>query len=265
MNIRVLSYNIHKGYSTLNRKFVLNEVKEALRELDPDIVFLQEISGQDLSDEARLDGWPDNNQFEFLADEVWPHHAYGRNAVSDARHYGNAILSRFPILEYENINITVQSMQKRGLLHARIDVPLSRTQKTTKASATKKTASDKRTEIHLLNVHLDLFAATRVQQVEKIIARIEDEIGEKTPLILAGDFNDWNTALSPVFEKSLGLNEAHLFHEGNHAKTFPSIRPTLSLDRIYFRKLKVHSAKAVTGPPWNRLSDHIAIMAEFTL
>src|SRR4051812_49103388 len=107
MKIRVLSYNIHKGYSPLNRKFILNEVKEALRELNADIVFLQEISGQDLSKPSQLDGWPDNNQFEFLADEVWPHHAYGRNAIADSRHYGNAILSRFPIVEYENINITV--------------------------------------------------------------------------------------------------------------------------------------------------------------
>ena len=73
--IKILTYNIHKGFSTSNLRFILHDIKDSLRSVDADMVFLQEIQGERTISNNRFDDWPNNKQFEFLADEVWDHHA----------------------------------------------------------------------------------------------------------------------------------------------------------------------------------------------
>src|ERR1700745_327025 len=95
---RVLSYNIHKGFTARNRRFVLREIRDAVRGLDPDFVFLQEVLGEHQGRRLRVGcAWPEKPQFDVLADELWPHFAYGRNADYEDGHHGNAILSKVPI------------------------------------------------------------------------------------------------------------------------------------------------------------------------
>jgi endonuclease/exonuclease/phosphatase family metal-dependent hydrolase len=77
---------------------MVHELRERLRELSADIVFLQEVQGLHLGHAERHADWPSQPQHEFLAEDVWGNHAYGRNMVYDHGHHGNAILSRFPIL-----------------------------------------------------------------------------------------------------------------------------------------------------------------------
>src|SRR6187402_2288446 len=100
--LRVATFNIHKGLSMFNRRVVIHTLRDQLRALDADIVFLQEVA-------RRHGNWPHEPQHEFLADLMWRDHAsssaYGRNAVYDAGEHGNAILSRFPILRWENQDV----------------------------------------------------------------------------------------------------------------------------------------------------------------
>src|SRR4051794_16201417 len=100
-SIRVLSYNIHKGFSTGNRKFVLKRIKVAIRKVHPDLVFLQEVLGHHEIHKKNVQDWPNQSQFEFLSEELWPHYAYGRNAVYTYGNHGNAILSKYPFLFFE--------------------------------------------------------------------------------------------------------------------------------------------------------------------
>ena len=102
--LKVLTYNIHKGFNSTNRQFILHDIKESIRQVDADLIFLQEIHGERNISKNRFDDWPSNNQFEFLADEVWHHHAYAKNAIYKSGHHGNAILSKYPIVEWENID-----------------------------------------------------------------------------------------------------------------------------------------------------------------
>ena len=83
--LRVCTYNIHKGFCAGNVRPILQELRHAIRMVDADLVFLQEVVGERLYLEKGKDTidkpasiYP---QFEYLADEVWPHHAYGRNAI----------------------------------------------------------------------------------------------------------------------------------------------------------------------------------------
>src|SRR5262245_59315081 len=69
--LRVATYNIHKGLSFLNRRLVIHELRERLRTLHPDLVFLQEVHGAHNQHAARFENWPTEPQYEFLADTVW--------------------------------------------------------------------------------------------------------------------------------------------------------------------------------------------------
>ena len=101
--LRLLTVNIHKGYNAFNRRFVLHELREAVRAVRSDLVFLQEVEGASGSAGAVDVG----AQYEFLADQIWPDHAYGRNAVAEGQDHGNAVLSRFPIVRSYNHDVSL--------------------------------------------------------------------------------------------------------------------------------------------------------------
>jgi endonuclease/exonuclease/phosphatase family metal-dependent hydrolase len=245
MKLRILSYNIHKGFDRFGLSFVLHELKKALRSEDWDIVFLQEVVGENHDFRKKIPQWPNQSQFEFLADEVWPHFSYGKNAAFDTRNHGNAILCKFPLLNSENLNISFSRWQKRGLLHCVTEVP------------------GIANPLHLFNTHLDLFARERHEQFEAIVQRIHQEVPPNEPLLLAGDFNDWEESLSANFEKALDIKEAHQRLHQKHAATFPNFFPLLRLDRLYYKNLMCHSCGVLKGRPWSMLSDHLPIWGEF--
>ncbi len=210
-------------------------------------MFLQEVLGEHQRHARRVKEWPTGSQFEFIADKVWPHYAYGKNAIYDAGHHGNAILCKYPIIEWSNINISSMPFESRGLLHATIEMqkrgPL----------------------LHCLCVHLGLLQRARKAQLEKIWKKIASEIQPHEPLIVAGDFNDWSERATEFLAKKIGLREAFREFHGKHPRTFPSTFPILKLDRIYFRDVNLKHAKVLNGAPWAKLSDHTALYAEFEL
>jgi len=243
-NLHVLSYNIHKGFSTTRFRFELDRMKQSLRHVHADLVFLQEVLGHHESHGRRMADWPTTSQSDYLAEQVWPHVAYGKNAIYAAGHHGNAILSKYPILAMENLDVSNSRFERRGLLHASIafpgqDVPL-----------------------HAICLHLDLRESGRNVQVERLYRRIMDAVPQNAPLIVAGDFNDWRGRISRVLEKRLELQEVFMEVHGTHARTFPSWRPVLCMDRIYARGLKIRDARTLAKGPWGRLSDHVAILSE---
>ena len=68
-----------------------------MRILQPDVIFLQEVLGHHEVHKKRVNSWPEQSQFEYLAHELWPHFAYGKNAVYTDGHHGNAILESIPL------------------------------------------------------------------------------------------------------------------------------------------------------------------------
>src|SRR4051812_32290734 len=105
MKIRVATYNIHKGVSSIRSTPRVIALKKAIAQFDADVVFLQEVQGrhdryQDkFGEESRGHRhWPEAAQHEFLASEAH-HSAYGMNAAYDHGHHGNALLSAYPIAD----------------------------------------------------------------------------------------------------------------------------------------------------------------------
>ncbi|MFO7190107.1 MAG: endonuclease/exonuclease/phosphatase family protein [Pseudomonadota bacterium] len=247
MNLHVATYNIHKGFSQFNRRIVLHELRERLRATNADIVFLQEVQGEHVLHANRFAEWPQEPQYEFLADSVWTDHAYGRNAVYDHGHHGNAILSRYPIVSVENLDISSHPFESRGLLHCEIHLP----------------RQDVR--VHCLCVHLALIEHGRRRQVNALIERIRETVPDDAPVIVAGDFNDWRNRVGPRLYEELGLQEVFRVRYGRSARSFPSRLPLFRLDRIYVRGFDIEHAEVHHGHVWSRISDHAMLTAQLAL
>ena len=80
--MRVLTFNIHKGFNWSNKKLTIQYLKDQLRDMHPELVFLQEVVGENLELAKTQKDWVEN-QFEYLADELWSEFAYAKNAVYD--------------------------------------------------------------------------------------------------------------------------------------------------------------------------------------
>jgi endonuclease/exonuclease/phosphatase family metal-dependent hydrolase len=243
--LTVVTYNIHKGFSVLNRRLVVHEIRERLHALAADILFLQEVQGAHLRHSRRHETWPVGSQHEFLSHEGG-HSVYGKNATYLDGHHGNAIVSRYPILRWENIDISHHALESRGLLHCEVAVP----------------GWDE--PLHCINVHLGLWARSRRFQLEWLCHRIRESVSSRAPLVVAGDFNDWRGVASAMLERELGLEEVFERSLGRHARSFPARLPLLALDRIYVRDLKVGTARRLAEGAWSRLSDHVALTASLT-
>jgi len=247
--ISVLTYNIHKGYCSGNRRFVLQAMRERIAETGADIVFLQEIHGSVSKSrrKRRRFSYPDQPHFEYLADECWPHYAYGRNAIYRKGDHGNAIMSQFPFAHWENIDVSFFPRSSRSILHGIVEIP------------------SLKSRLHVMCVHLGLLERERKAQLEMLTQRINEHVPSDEPMIIAGDFNDWRMRAEQHLHADLNLNELFVTMRGHHARTFPAWAPVLPVDRIYFRGLKPVDCSRFSRGHWRDLSDHAALFGTFEL
>lgn len=247
VSLRVLTVNTHKGFTFLTGKFVLHALRDAVRKVGADVVFLQEVQGAHAGHAQRFPTWPQAPQYEFLADEIWPEFAYGQNAVYPGGDHGNALLSRYPIAHWKNHDVSISGPERRGMLHCALDVPGCAL------------------PVHAICVHLGLREAHRHRQLALLCNLIHREVPADAPLIVAGDFNDWRRNAHRILARGAGLHEVFVQAHGRAARTFPVGFPMLQLDRIYVRNVGAHSPVALPRQPWSRLSDHAPLAAEIVL
>ncbi len=269
MKIRVATYNIHKGVSSIRSTPRVLALKKAIAQFDADVVFLQEVQGRHdryhskFGEESRGHRhWPERAQHEYFATEGH-HSAYGMNAVYDHGHHGNALLSAYPIDNQANHDVSDHAYEQRGILHCEIKTP--------------------KCLVHCYVVHLGLFESGRGRQAQALIDCVNNSAPNGEPIIIAGDFNDWRNTLSDKLRGALGV--AEVFDElgarsrlgdivrsfaGREktitpARTFPAALPWFRLDRIYVRGFKVDTAQVLHGTLWAKLSDHAPIVANLKL
>ena len=246
-SFKVLTVNIHKGFTFFNRKFILPELREAVRSVGADVVFLQEVSGSNAKHPEKFANYPETPHYEFLADSIWPQFAYGRNAVYTNGDHGNAIMSKFPIVRFENHDVSINGPERRGLLHCELQVPgLS-------------------VNVHAICVHLSLTETHRKQQMDKLCQLVHKAVPPHAPVVVAGDFNDWRQRADKQLADGADLHEVFAQANGKPARTFPARAPLLRLDRIYVRNAIGHTPVVLPNRPWSHLSDHAPLAAEIEL
>ena len=238
---KVATYNIHKGHS-LMRGCSLSMLKAGLTELNADIVCLQEVqeTTRRHADSLLTHG---TSQIKALQNGTYPYVAYSANAVYSHGHHGNAILSRFPIRTFQNIDVSDHRLEQRGVLHAIVEHP-------------------RLGEIHILCAHFGLFKVSRVRQAAALIAHVERTVPPDAPLIIAGDFNDWNLHVHQLLTQRLHVMDTiESVHQKHVARTFPARLPWFKLDRLYVRNLSIIDAHVHSGREWRTRSDHAPMTA----
>ncbi|MGW8168636.1 MAG: endonuclease/exonuclease/phosphatase family protein [Sulfurovaceae bacterium] len=254
--ITVATYNIHKAHS-MARGCRLNVLKEAISEINVDIVFLQEV--QDINIKRHNDsfGHEVSSQTSELQGEQYPYAAYGANAFYEHGHHGNAILSKYPIKTWQNIDVSDHKLEQRGVLHAIVEHP-------------------KYGEIHAICTHFGLFKVSRVRQAKALVEHIRHSILDNMPLVIAGDFNDWNLHVHHILTGELALEDAietmqqqtrkkDIAKKAPLGRTFPSFIPWFKLDRLYVRGFQIAEAHVKSGLKWHARSDHMPIQARLTI
>ena len=239
--LRVATYNIHKGVQGMGpaRRLEIHNLGLAIETLDADIVCLQEVRATNRREAEYFERWPEQPQAEYLAPEGY-RAIYRTNATTRHGEHGNALLSRWPVLNYRHEDMSDHRFEQRGLLHVELQVATLR--------------------VHVIVVHLGLIPASRVRQTAQLRRYIAREIPLDAPVVVAGDFNDWGTRVRQL----LRVDSLQAF-EGPRTLTYPSRFPVAQLDHIYARGLQPLSLAAPRGRVWSRMSDHLPLIAEFRM
>lgn len=238
MQFRLMTYNIHKGIGGVDRRYRPERIVTTIARYRPDIVLLQEVD----------DGVP-RSRFDRVVDLLgdaldFRHRAFQQNVTLRRGGYGNAILSRFPLSDVSDIDLTIPMKKRRRALVAHCELRWEHHSRS----------------ILLFNVHLGLAGFERAMQLRKILSsEALKHTRDSTATIIAGDFNDvWGSLGKAILEPqgfipALGMT-----------KTFPAILPMRPLDRVYFRGgLKLTHGFASHTRLSKRASDHLPVILDF--
>ncbi len=237
-NFRIATYNIHKCKG-LDLRTSPMRIADVLREIDADIIALQEVV-------SLQNGLAHEDQARFIADEIGFEYRLGENRKHLGGSYGNVVLSRFPVLEDKNFDITVAGREPRGCQH--VDVKIN-----------------SNALVHVYNIHLGTAFFERRKQIMRLL---EPEILSRdhfAPRIMLGDFNEWTNGLASRLLKQ-HFRSTDLRSHLKIKRTYPGIFPFLHLDHIYYdNHLKIENAFVHRSRLALVASDHLPLVADFCL
>ena len=206
MQYRIVSFNIQHCKNFVTGQIDFDLFAETIRKFDADIVGLNEVRGRG----ARSDY---TAQAEILAEKLGYCFYFAKALdVEGCNPYGNALLSRHPILRAETIGIPDPAVkdpsrryETRCILRAELDLPGGLT---------------------VCVTHFGLNPEEQKNAVQSIVETVPP-----TRCILMGDFN-----LSPQAPELLPIRQrlydtAERFSEP--LLSFPSDRPTVKIDYIF--------------------------------
>jgi len=242
-SIRVMTYNIHQYYvqdpSELVQKtghYIFEKLLEVIKSSKADIIGLQENEGERLSS-------GNQNGVVWLATQLGMYYYYG--PPTSAQIYGEAILSRWPIVHQEWKAYPTPEGIERGIAYAVIDSPLG--------------------ELNVYSTHfeIDRFPIAQREQAEFAV----NYIGDKKAIVL-GDFNtrsdENNEAYHILYDAfTYGLVEAGNHENSSIGFTAPASNPSHKVDYIWLTRGDwnvVLGSYTVYGTP--EASDHLAALIE---
>jgi endonuclease/exonuclease/phosphatase family metal-dependent hydrolase len=222
--IRVMTWNIH-GALGRNPRFDLQKVVALILRADPDIVALQEV---DSRRQAGID------PFAILLEALGHYGVGAKSIVTADGEYGQMLMSRWPLRDTEIRDISYGEFEPRRAIHACIETPQG--------------------ALHVAATHLGLSIRERQRQASVLL----DIIGDRTPFVLLGDFNDW------FWPGSVRGVLARVLPDRSRHRTFPSGCPLLRLDRIYCRPRGV-LIQSWTDREAQLISDHLPCIGDIMI
>jgi endonuclease/exonuclease/phosphatase family metal-dependent hydrolase len=225
-HIAIGSYNVHSCVG-MDRRRRPSRVADVIREMDCDILALQEVDNQPGEDVESM-------QLEYLAQVLEMAAVPGLRMIRKTGEYGNAILTRFPILAVRRHDLSYPFCEPRGALDVHVEVG--------------------ELTVRVIAAHLGLRRAERQTQWHRIMEAVRDEID--MPTFVLGDMNEW-------YRGAKTLKEAHrVFGEPPAPPAFPSFLPLLALTRIWVRPTHaIASIEAHRSELARIASDHLPVKA----
>jgi endonuclease/exonuclease/phosphatase family metal-dependent hydrolase len=228
MTFTVASYNIHKC-AGLDRRVDLDRIADVLREINADLVGLQEVY---------------RPQAHALAERLGVQVAMGPTRERDGLAYGNAVLTRLAVRGSRIFDLSQPDREPRGGIRLDLELPHR---------------ADR--PLHLFNVHFGLKIRERASQVRMLVREhiLHDEL--TGPRVVVGDLNEWFW-----FPGAVGRTLRRELHGPRIRRTHPAPLPLFPLDRIYWDRgldadgFRVHRSRLARVA-----SDHLPVVARLRL
>ena len=236
LRLRVLCYNIHHAKG-VDGKLDIPRIARVILSVKPDLVALQEVD-QNTTRSGKV------NQGSELSRLTKMQSVFGANIKFQGGHYGNVILSRFPIVQKNNFHLpNFNSGEQRGVLESLIKFPNEQS-------------------VYFLATHLDhrrldkerLDSAKFINQMNSV------SNSNNRPAILAGDFND--VPDSPTLKE---FGKLWIRTNAEAAPTVPVMKPTRQIDYIMVRPKECWKVIKSRVLDESIASDHRAILAVIEL
>jgi endonuclease/exonuclease/phosphatase family metal-dependent hydrolase len=229
--LRIATYNIHRCRG-LDGRTRPERVAAVIRSLDADVVALQEVVGA---------GPHGGGHAESLGAALGMGWAMAPARQLRGHQFGNAVLSRLPIVQHLEQDLTWKTCEARRL--QRVDV-----------------AIDGHT-LHVYNVHLGTAILERRHQARRLAAIVSDR-HVSGPKVVLGDFNEWMRGLVTTL-LSEKLNSVDLRDHMRRRRTYPGLFPILHLDHIYYAgRLEILRIEVPRTRAALIASDHLPLVAD---
>ena len=241
MNLRVITLNTRHGEV---EKGIIDGIKQAseIKKYNPDIILLQEVDmyTDRVSQIDELQIFKNVTGLEYTT--------FGSNIDFENGGYGNAILSKYPILKSENYINTKFIKENRGFLYVEISI------------------NGKKIEI--FNTHFPVRENERLEFAKHINRIVENK--KSTEMIIGGDFN---LGLAPIAKHVYEVHNKEKYDELEELKknfkdasfkenTYPVESTEGQLDKIMYKgSLTLKEVKRLD----DKISDHYPVMADFEL
>ena len=235
VDLRIATYNIHRCRG-LDRRTMPSRIAEVLREIEADVVALQEVIGAGPAGAGQ-------------AEEIGA--AVGMGWVmTTVRHlrnhlFGNVVLSRFPIVHHSHYDLSWRTCEPRACQRADLDLGQGRT-------------------LHVYNVHLGTAVLERRYQAPRLASFVHDH-RVTGPKIILGDFNEWMRGLATKTLSSL-FDSVDIHAHLQRRRTYPGIFPLLHLDHIYYEgHVEIRGVELPRTRKALMASDHLPLVANVRL
>jgi len=235
VDLRIATYNIHRCRG-MDRRVVPGRIVEVLREIDADIIALQEVIGAGPAGAGQ-------------AEEIGAALGMGwvMTCVRTLRQhqFGNVVMSRLPIVHHSQYDLTWRTCEQRACQRA--DLALGSGQ-----------------VLHVYNVHLGTAVLERRYQATRLAGFVHDKRVEGTKIIL-GDFNEWMRGLATSTLSSL-FQSIDIYEHLKRRRTYPGIFPVLHLDHIYYEgQVEIRGLELARSRKALMASDHLPLVANLRI
>jgi endonuclease/exonuclease/phosphatase family metal-dependent hydrolase len=231
VELRVATYNVHRCRG-MDRRVVPGRIAALLRDVDADVIALQEVVGA---------GPSGSGQAEEIGAALGMGWVMAPVRVLRRHLFGNVVMSRYPILHHSQYDLSWRTCEPRGCQRADLDLADGRV-------------------LHIYNVHLGTAVLERRYQAPRLASFVHDRRVEG-PKVILGDFNEWmrglaTRTLSELFE-SVDIR-SHL----QRRRTYPGFFPVLHLDHIYYEgEVEVRHVELIRSRRALIASDHLPLVA----